>query len=56
MNGIGPGWFLPDLADRWADVRRRGDLLRIARQFEAEPSVTGLSAHLLAAARRKRST
>ena len=48
----GPSWFLPDLADRWADTRRRGDLLRIARQLEAEPSVFGISAHLLAVARR----
>lgn len=48
----GPGWFLPDLADRWGDPRRRGDLLRLARQFEAEPSVLGVSAHLLAVARK----
>jgi SAM-dependent methyltransferase len=48
----GPGWFLPDLADRWADPRRRGDLLRLARQFEAQPSTLGISAHLLAVARK----
>jgi len=48
----GPGWFLPDLADRWADLRRRDDLLRLARQFEAQPSVLGVSAHLLAVARK----
>jgi SAM-dependent methyltransferase len=48
----GPGWFLPDLADRWADLRRRADLLRLARQFEAQPSVLGVSAHLLAVARK----
>lgn len=48
----GPGWFLPDLAERWADPRRRDDLLRLARQLETEPSVTGISAHLLAVARR----
>jgi hypothetical protein len=48
----GPGWFLPDLAERWADLRRREDLLRLARQFEAQPSVLGVSAHLLAVARK----
>ena len=48
----GPGWFLPDLVERWADLRRREDLLRLARQFEAQPSVLGVSAHLLAVARK----
>jgi ubiquinone/menaquinone biosynthesis C-methylase UbiE len=48
----GPGWFLPDLADRWADPRRRSDLLRLARQLETEPAVLGISAHLLAVARK----
>lgn len=47
----GPGWFLPDLAERWADPRRRDDLLRLARQLQSEPSVLGISAHLLTVAR-----
>ena len=47
----GPGWFLPDLAERWRDSRRRDDILRLARQLQAEPSVLGISAHLLAVAR-----
>jgi ubiquinone/menaquinone biosynthesis C-methylase UbiE len=48
----GPGWFLPDIEDRVADPRRRADLLRVARLLEAEPSVIGISAHLLAVARK----
>jgi ubiquinone/menaquinone biosynthesis C-methylase UbiE len=48
----GPGWFLPDLAERWADPRRRSDLLRLAKQLEAEPAILGISAHLLAVARK----
>jgi ubiquinone/menaquinone biosynthesis C-methylase UbiE len=48
----GPGWFLPDLAERWAHPRQRADLLRLARQLQAEPSVLGISAHLLAVARK----
>jgi ubiquinone/menaquinone biosynthesis C-methylase UbiE len=48
----GPGWFLPDLAERWADPGRRDNLLHLARQLETEPAVTGISAHLLAVARR----
>ena len=56
LYGIeGPGWILPDLAERWADARRRADLVAVARAVELEPSVIGASAHLLAVARRPRS-
>jgi ubiquinone/menaquinone biosynthesis C-methylase UbiE len=48
----GPGWILPDLADRWTDPERRDALLRVARLLEAEPSVLGCSAHLLAVGRK----
>ena len=47
----GPGWLLPDVTARLADPRRRADLLRVARLLESEPSVLGVSAHLLVAAR-----
>jgi SAM-dependent methyltransferase len=48
----GPGWILPDVADRMADAHRRASLLRVARMVETEPSVLGSSAHLLAVAQR----
>jgi ubiquinone/menaquinone biosynthesis C-methylase UbiE len=48
----GPGWLLPDFEARWADPRRREDLLRVARRLEREPSILGVSAHLIAVARR----
>jgi SAM-dependent methyltransferase len=48
----GPGWLLPDVNARLEDPRRRADLLRIARMFEAEPAVLGVSAHLLLVARK----
>jgi hypothetical protein len=48
----GPGWLLENFEQRWHDSRRREDLLRIARALEAEPSIRGLSAHILAVARR----
>jgi ubiquinone/menaquinone biosynthesis C-methylase UbiE len=48
----GPGWLLHDFDARWSDPRTREDLLRVARQVEAEPSIRGASAHLLAVARR----
>jgi ubiquinone/menaquinone biosynthesis C-methylase UbiE len=46
----GPGWMLTDFDERWADARKREDLLRVARALEGEASIVGLSAHLLAVA------
>jgi SAM-dependent methyltransferase len=48
----GPGWILPDVAERMGDTHRRASLLRVARMLETEPSVLGSSAHLLAVAQR----
>ena len=48
----GPGWILPDIAERMNDARRREVVLGVARMLEREPSVVGCSAHLLAVARR----
>jgi ubiquinone/menaquinone biosynthesis C-methylase UbiE len=48
----GPGWILPDVAERLADERRREDLLRVARALETEPAMLAASAHLLAVARK----
>jgi ubiquinone/menaquinone biosynthesis C-methylase UbiE len=44
----GPGWVLTDFDERWADTRKREDLLRVARALEQEAPIVGLSAHLLA--------
>lgn len=49
----GPGWLLSDVSARLDDDRRRADLLRVARMFEAEPSLLGISAHLLLLARKR---
>jgi ubiquinone/menaquinone biosynthesis C-methylase UbiE len=48
----GPGWVLSDVAERLEDPRRSADLLRVARQFESDPAVLGVSAHLLVVARK----
>ncbi|HVE78933.1 MAG TPA: class I SAM-dependent methyltransferase, partial [Gemmatimonadaceae bacterium] len=48
----GPGWLLPDLDARLSDERRRTPLLEALAALEAEPSLLGVSAHLLAVARR----
>ena len=48
----GPGWMLQDIEARMGDPERLASLLRVARMLEAEPSVVGCSAHLLAVGRR----
>jgi ubiquinone/menaquinone biosynthesis C-methylase UbiE len=48
----GPGWLLPDLDARLADKRLRVLLLAALAALEAEPTLLGVSAHLLAVARR----
>jgi ubiquinone/menaquinone biosynthesis C-methylase UbiE len=48
----GPGWVLPDLAERLTDPARRQRLLAAIRRVEAEPSLLGASSHLLAVAHR----
>jgi ubiquinone/menaquinone biosynthesis C-methylase UbiE len=48
----GPGWMLQDFDQRWSDSRTRADVMRVARALESEPSLLGLSAHLLAVVRR----
>jgi SAM-dependent methyltransferase len=48
----GPVWIARDFEARWGDPVRREQLLRLARNVEAEPSLLGASPHLLAVARR----
>jgi SAM-dependent methyltransferase len=45
----GPAWLIPDL---WDDPERRAHALRAARAVEQEPTLLGLSAHLLVVARK----
>jgi SAM-dependent methyltransferase len=44
----GPGWCLADFATRWADAARQAELVQAARLVEREPSLLGLSPHVLA--------
>jgi ubiquinone/menaquinone biosynthesis C-methylase UbiE len=49
----GAGWLMPDL-DAWlADERRRAALLAALAALESEPTLLGVSAHLVAVARRR---
>jgi hypothetical protein len=48
----GPSWLMPDFDARWQDERRRQQLLDAIARVEREPSMLGVSAHLLAVAHR----
>lgn len=52
----GPGWMLPDVEQRWADPRRREELLTAARWIEHDRELLAVSAHLAAVARRSLDT
>ena len=48
----GPGWLAPDFDTWWQVSSRRARLLHLARRLETEPALLGISAHLMAVARR----
>jgi ubiquinone/menaquinone biosynthesis C-methylase UbiE len=48
----GFGWMLQDFEDHWKNARRRERMLKFIRSIETEPSMIGMSAHLLAVARK----
>jgi SAM-dependent methyltransferase len=49
----GPVWLLSDFDRRWADAAGRERLLQLARALEREPTLIGVSAHLIAAGRKR---
>ena len=44
--------MLPDFDERWSDRPRRAGMIQIAEMVESEPSLPGMSSHVLAVARR----
>jgi ubiquinone/menaquinone biosynthesis C-methylase UbiE len=48
----GPCGMLPDFDERWSDPERRAGMIRVAEMVESEPSLLGMSPHILAVARR----
>lgn len=48
----GPGNIVPNLTDYWDDTGRRQTLLNTVRALESEPSLLGISAHILAVGRK----
>lgn len=52
----GPAWLLQNLEEQWDHPNYRERLLNIARSLESEPSVIGVSAHIMAIARKTENT
>ena len=48
----GPAWLLQNLEEQWADPNCRERLLNIARFLESEPSIIGVSTHIMAIGRK----
>ena len=48
----GPGWLMSDFDARWADSARRAEVLRTALVLEREPSIIGVSAHMIGLGRK----
>ena len=48
----GPAWLVSDFDEWWANPAYRERLLNIARVLETEPSMLGVSAHIMAVARK----
>jgi ubiquinone/menaquinone biosynthesis C-methylase UbiE len=46
----GPAWFVHDFDEWWSNPEHRDRLLKIARALETEPSLSGISAHLMVVA------
>ncbi len=46
----GPGWLAPDFDVWWESPELRKRLLGLARRLESEPSLVGISAHLMVSA------
>jgi ubiquinone/menaquinone biosynthesis C-methylase UbiE len=48
----GPCWLIADFDARWVDPAQRAELMTVARALESEPTMLGVSAHLLGIARK----
>ncbi|MEH2363803.1 class I SAM-dependent methyltransferase [Nostoc sp.] len=46
----GPGWLLQNFQEHWNELGRRDRLLEAIRWLETEPSILGMSAHIMAVA------
>jgi SAM-dependent methyltransferase len=49
----GPAWLLANLEERLNEIEKRNQLLELLQSVESDPSLIGMSAHLLAVARKE---
>ncbi|MGB3717077.1 MAG: methyltransferase domain-containing protein [Candidatus Promineifilaceae bacterium] len=49
----GPAWMLQDIDEQWDDPDRRQRLLVVLRNLEQEPSLLGVSSHIMAIGRKQ---
>jgi len=49
----GPAWLIPRAFENWDDAAHREHVLAAVQRIEREPSLLGMSAHLLAVARKE---
>ncbi|MBI3743543.1 MAG: class I SAM-dependent methyltransferase [Chloroflexi bacterium] len=52
----GPGWLAKDFQERWADPKRREQLLSLVRAVEHDPSLAGVSQHFVVVGKKGRKT
>jgi hypothetical protein len=52
----GPTWIVPAFEEKWANDSSRTRLLEISRMVESHENIMGMSPHLLAVARKGRSS
>ena len=48
----GLGWVAKDFEQRWQDEERRAQLLDLIRKIEEEPSLLGMSGHIMVIAKK----
>jgi ubiquinone/menaquinone biosynthesis C-methylase UbiE len=48
----GPSWIIPNLAELWVEEEKQARILEVVRALEDEPSLVGMSPHLLGIARK----
>jgi hypothetical protein len=48
----GPGWLARDFERLWSDPAQRERILEVVRKVEKEPSVMGVSSHIMAIGRK----
>ena len=49
----GPGWLVSNFDEWWSNPSHRAQLMKIAGSLESDPSVLGISAHMMVVGRKR---